>query len=219
MSRPFTILECEQRSPEWFQARLGLLTGSCANDVIAERKRGTGPLQCWIDLRRRLACERITGLSADFERDTFDMQRGREMEPLALAEYEARTGLALRRVGFVRHVEYSAGCSLDAFAGEWEGAVEVKCPRSTTHMAYLLGGTLPEDYRGQVLHTFWITGVPWIDFVSYDDRFPAGLDLFVRRVERNDFDVMAYGRTALRFLAEVEDEVKAVNALRHEQVA
>ena len=38
--RAFRVVEAEQRSPEWFAARLGRLTGSVAGDMVATIKSG-----------------------------------------------------------------------------------------------------------------------------------------------------------------------------------
>lgn len=209
----FTPLFMPQRSAEWYQARLGLLTGSCADAVIAERKRGTGELQARAQLRRRLVCERLTGLSSDGTYQSDDMQRGNDLEPLAFAAYEARAGQIVQRVGFVKHDVYATGCSPDGFVGEWEGLIELKCPKSTTHLEYLQAGVLPSEYRGQILHALWLTGAQWCDFCSFDDRFPDGLELFVYRVPRVEFDVLTYETTALKFLEEVGADLAAVERL------
>lgn len=205
--RNFTVHDMPQRSPEWYQARLGLLTGSCADAVIAERKRGTGELKARKQLRLRLAAERLTKLSAEDQFVTAAMQRGIDMEPLAFSAYEAMTGLTAHPVGFVTHDLLKAGCSPDGRIGDFEGILELKCPAMTTHVDYLCEGKLPDEYRGQVLHALWLTGARWCDFCSFDDRFDESLELFRVRVERNDFEVAIYGRTAEAFLAEVDELV------------
>lgn len=208
----FTPFFMEQRSSEWHQARLGLLTGSCAKAVIAERKRGTGELKELTDLRRRLVTERITGLSAESSYQSDAMQRGTDLEPLAFAAYEARTGQLVQRVGFVKHNELAAGCSPDGYVGEWEGLIELKCPVSTTHTKYIQSGVLPDEYRGQILHALWLTGAQWCDFCSFDDRFPEGLELFIVRVPRVEVEIVAYENTVWKFLAEVDADVAAMLA-------
>jgi hypothetical protein len=63
-----------------------------------------------------------------------------------------------------------------------------------------------------VLHNLWVSGAAWCDFVSFHDRFPADLRLFIVRVPRNEFDLMAYGRAVETFLAEVEADMRALRA-------
>jgi hypothetical protein len=214
----FHVIECEQRSPAWFQARLGLLTGSCAGPVIAERKRGTGELQKRIDLRRRLVCERLTGLPVEDVFETEAMRHGREMEAAAFAAYEARTGIAGRRVGFVRHNELHAGCSPDGFIedenGRWAGIIELKAPKAITHLEYLELGNVPMEYQGQILHALWLTGADWIDFCSYDERFPKSLELFLVRIEREQVEALIgdYDAKVRQFLLEVDAQVQAMQA-------
>ena len=206
--RVYTML---QRSPAWFSVRIGLLTGSAAGALIATRKKGSGELQKRVDLRRRLICERITGLPiGDSTYRSPAMQRGMDLEPLAFAAYEAATGLVAHRVGFVQHPELRAGCSPDGYIGTWDGLIELKCPDCVTHLEYLQSGGVPEAYRGQMLHALWLTGARWCDFVSYDTRFPPHLQLFRVRARRDDFEVMTYDRTVREFLLEVDAEVAAL---------
>lgn len=162
------------------------------------------------DYRLQLVCERLTG---QLQEDVFvnaAMQRGIDCEPLAFAAYEARAGQMVQRTGFLASDEFMAGCSLDGHIGQYEGLIELKCPKSATHLRYLRAGELPAEHRPQVLHNLWITGAAWCDFVSFDDRFPEPLSLFVVRVPRVEIEILAYEKTALAFLAEVAADVEAV---------
>lgn len=211
--RAFTIVEAPQRSAEWFAARAGRLTGSVAADMLATIKSGEAAARR--DLRARLVVERLTGEPQEDGYVNAAMQRGIDKEPEALAAYEA-LGHLTRRTGFLRHDGLMVGCSLDADVDDFEGIVELKCPKSATHLSYLRGSGLPAQYRPQVLHNLWITGARWCDFVSFDDRFPPALRLFVVRVERDDkleAELAAYEAAALKFLSEVELEVEQVLAL------
>jgi len=197
------VHDVRQRSPEWFALRSGKLTGSCAKDIIKQRQRGTGELEGRAKLRGRLLAERLTGLQKAGAL-TAAMERGRDCEAAAVAAYEAVTGQLVTRVGFVSHAGYQAGCSPDGVIGAYDGILEVKCPESATHLAYLQAGTVPEEYLGQCLHALWITEADWVDFVSFDDRFAEPLDFFVVRFMRDDATVAAYAGLALRFLDEVD---------------
>ena len=74
---------------------------------------------------------------------------------------------------------------------------------------------MPKEHLPQVLHNLMVTGATWCDFASFDDRFPAHLQLFVVRVVRTDVDVdlIAYENEAERFLAEVQKEYEEVSQL------
>lgn len=209
-----TVLQLEQRSDAWTAARLGRLTGTGAEAILAVRKKGLGELQKRIDLRRRLVCERLTGRSAENGQASAAMRYGTEREPDAFRAYEAASGLLVKRVGFVVHDELMAGYSPDGYVGNWAGLVELKCPEMTTHLAYLAGAVIPDEYRPQLIHALWVTDAEWVDFVSFDDRFPADLKLFRRRLHRKDVDLDAYALAASLFLSEVDAELAAVQRRR-----
>lgn len=214
----FDIIHADQRSPEWFQARAGRLTGSRAADMLSKIK--TGEAAARRDYRLQLVCERLTGQPQDDIFINAAMQRGIDMEPFARAAYEAKTGNVAVQTGFLSHVTHQAGCSLDghvqrqrsvnAWGNQFEGIVELKCPKSATHLRYLREGVLPKEYVPQVTHNAWIAGADYVDFLSYDDRFPSELQVFYTRVLVKDLDLAGYEQSALAFLAEVDHEVHAL---------
>lgn len=212
----FLIIDAEQRSPEWFQARAGRLTGSkacCVTDFLKSGKESAARR----DYRLQLVCERLTGKPQE-DGDGFvnaAMQRGIELEPAAFAAYEALTGALAVRTGFLAHTSLMAGCSLDGHVDGFQGIVEIKCPKSATHLGYWRGrGQCPEDHLPQITHNLWITGAAWCDFLSYDDRFPRDLQTFLVRVTREDVDIAGYEAAALTFLAEVDAEVAELKSRR-----
>ncbi len=209
--RVFAVIDAEQRSPEWFGARVGRLTGSVAADMLATIKSGEAAARR--DLRMRLVCERLTGQPQEdgFMNDA--MKRGVELEPAARRAYESRTGDIVASTGFLAHTVLMAGCSLDGHLGDFDTLVSLKCPKSSTHLGYLRAGTFPASYVPQMLHELWITGARTYDFLSFDDRFPAPLQVFYVRVSRDDAAVSDYERKALAFLAEVDREVEAIETM------
>lgn len=205
----FTIVHAEQRSEQWFAARSGLLTGSRAADMLATIKSGEAAARR--DYRMQLVCERLTGQPQEDGFVNAAMQRGIDLEPMAFAAYEALTGSMAVRTGFLRHTSILAGCSLDGHVDNFAGIVEIKCPKSATHLKYLRGmGKAPEDYLPQITHNLWITGAQWCDFLSFDDRFPDEMQTFLVRVKRSDVDIDGYEKKALAFLAEVDAETLAI---------
>jgi predicted phage-related endonuclease len=208
------IVQCEQRSEAWFAARAGRLTGSVADAVLATLKSGGEPASRR-DLRTQLAIERLTGKPV--ETDSYvnrEMQRGIDLEPMALAAYEAETGLVARKTGFIIRDPLPIGCSLDGDIDDLTGIIELKCPKSATHVGYLKRGAIPSEYVPQITHNLWVTGALWCDFVSFDDRLPAGLQFFRKRVAYTDVDLIGYEKAALKFLEEVADEAEALKALK-----
>lgn len=211
----FSIVDVAQRSPEWFAARCGRLTSSHADCLFKEGRKKGEESYLLRDLRIRLALERLTGRSQDddaFQTDA--MRRGIEREADARLAYEAATGHMVREAGFLSHVAHMVGTSLDGYVGEFDGVVELKCPKSTTHIGYLESKTIPADYLPQIRHHVWVTGAQWCDFVSFDDRLPEDLQLVIYRVSRAELDIPGYERIALAFLKSVEAKAEAIRNLR-----
>lgn len=188
----------EQRTPEWFAERLGHATGSRASDILAGKD--TMARKGYIT---QIVTERLTGLAQDFY-TTADMQRGIDVEPLAKAAYQASHELT-DDVGFVKHPLIRwFGASPDALVGS-DGLVEIKCPRSTTHLDYIQGGKPPAKYVPQMLAQLACTRRKWVDFVSFDDRFPQHLQLFVVRFSPTEEDIAKFETKVKEFLTEIDN--------------
>jgi predicted phage-related endonuclease len=208
------IIDCEQRTPEWYVARAGRLTGSVADNILSTLKSGGEPAGRR-DLRIQLAVERITGQALDWDGFTSkEMQRGIDLEGPARSTYEAETGHIVRTTGFIIWETHPVGCSLDGDIDDLTGILELKCPKSATHLSYLRDQRLPPAYVAQVTHNLWVTGAAWCDFVSFDDRLPQGLQYFRKRIGRAELDIPSYAIAATKFLAEVEAERLALLELR-----
>lgn len=203
MSR-FAVHDVEQKTDAWFAARLGRLTGSVASQMMAKVKSGEAAGRR--NLRAKLVLERVTGKSQEGDYVSLDMQRGIDLEPEAFGEFEALTGAILHRSGFLSMGD-DFGCSLDAYLGDYEELVSIKCPNDANHMSYILGGKkIPKDYLDQCRHELWITGAKRHHFMSYNPNFPPKLRVFYVTMERALFDIAEYDDEALRFMSEVREE-------------
>jgi putative phage-type endonuclease len=193
----------EQRTDEWFAARLGKVTASRVADVVAKTKAGYSASR--ENYMADLIVERLTGQKAS----TFTnaaMERGVEQEPHARAAYSARTGELVEEVGFIDHPAITgSGASPDGLVGE--GCVEFKCPNTATHLDTLLADEVPGKYITQMQWQMACTGRPWCDFVSFDDRLPERLQMFVKRVQRDDKRIAKLEAEVRKFLAEVDEKV------------
>lgn len=212
MTYDFEIVEAPQRSPEWFAARLGRATGSCADKILAKIKSGEAATRK--NYRVQLVAEILTGVSQDkvFVNDA--MQWGIDTEPQARMAYEQRTGNIARETGFASVNGARIGCSLDGDIDEFEGLLEMKCPNTATHLEYLDAARVPPDYVPQITHNMLVTGAQWADFVSFDPRLPDYLRLLVVRVKREDLDIDGYKVELEKFIAEVDAMVAKLEARR-----
>jgi putative phage-type endonuclease len=199
----------DQRSPEWFAARCGKATASKIADIIARTSRGWGASRA--NYAATLVCERLTGAPAESFSNAA-MQWGTDTEPQARNAYCFRHDTDVAECGFYDHPKIAmSGASPDGLIG-LDGLVEIKCPNSATHIQTLLGGTVPEKYRTQMLWQMACTDRSWCDFVSYDPRLPESMRLFVQRVDRDDDAIAGLEAHVVDFLGEVDATVAELRA-------
>jgi putative phage-type endonuclease len=200
----------EQRSPEWFAARLGKVTASRVADVVAKTRSGPGASRA--NYEAELIVERLTGEPAP-RFTTAAMEWGTETEAQARETYAFLRAVEVAEVGFVSHPSIAmSGASPDGVVGD-DGLVEIKCPNTATHLATILGESAPEKHVTQMQWQMACTGRLWCDFVSFDPRLPEHLAMFVCRVER-DADRIATLEAEVRdFLGGLDAKVARLSAL------
>jgi putative phage-type endonuclease len=207
----------EQRSSEWFAARLGKLTASRIADATARIKSGWGASRD--NLMATLICERLTGKQAEGFTNAA-MQWGIDHEAEARSAYEFELGVTVQEVGFVDHPSIDmSGASPDGFVGD-DGLLELKCPETKGHIEVLLSKKIPEKYCKQMQWQMSCTGRKWCDFATYDPRMPQELQLWIFRVMRDDKQIAELEKEARLFLAELDEKLAALRNLgRMEQAA
>lgn len=199
----------EQRSPEWYAARLGKVTASRVADLMAKTKTGYSTSRA--NYLAELICERLTGIATEGYSNAA-MQWGTETEPQARAAYEFDTGNSVTEVGFVPHQSIADfGASPDGFVGD-DGLIEIKCPNTATHLDFLLTKTIPGKYITQMQVQMACTGRKWCDFASFDPRLPKHMQLFVRRVGRDGDHITQIETEVTAFLAEMKDKLSRLDA-------
>lgn len=203
------MLDCDQRSPEWWSARLGKATASKIADIVAKTK--SGPSASRANYAAQLVCERLTGTCADSFSNSA-MQWGADTEPMARDAYRLHALVEVAECGFADHPTIPmTGASPDGLVGD-DGLVEIKCPNSATHISTLLGKAAPSKYHCQIQWQLACTGRSWCDFVSFDPRLPERMQLFVQRVPRDQDLIAELEREVAAFLAEVDRTVAELEA-------
>jgi len=194
----------EQGSDAWFNIRIGKVTASRVADVLAKTKTGYSTTRD--NYMAQLVCERLTGQKGESFTNAA-MQHGTETEPLARAAYEARYDVLVDEVGFVSHptIEMS-GASPDGLVGD-EGLLEIKAPNTATHIETLLSESVPNKYYTQMQFQLSCTGRKWCDFVSFDNRLPTELQMFVKRVPRDDMYIRLIEDEIVKFLNELDIKI------------
>jgi YqaJ-like viral recombinase domain len=197
------IVDCEQNSAEWIWTRTGRITASRMCDLMATLKRG-GEAASRRDYRAQLIAERLTGKTEDRYLSK-EMQFGIEQEPFARTAYEIRTDNTVDQAGFIFHPRLDfSGASPDGLIGK-DGGLELKCPKTTTHLAYMAAGTVPEEHQYQMLWCMACADRGWWDFASFDPRLPEKLRLFIVRMPRDEARIGAIEREVLKLNIEVDN--------------
>lgn len=172
------IINCEQRSEQWYAVRCGVPSASNFDKIITTKGE---PSKQAMKYLYQLAGEKISGKQEE-QYTNNAMLRGCEMEAEARQMYQIVNDSIVEEVGFcITEGSYSFGCSPDGLVGQ-DGIIEIKCPQMATHVGYLLDGGLPTDYFQQVQGQLLVTGRKWCDFVSY---YP-GIKPLIVRVNRDE---------------------------------
>lgn len=194
----FEIIDCEQGSTEWLQARLGIPTSSEFHTVMAVGPKG-GKSATRVSYLNKLVGEILTGEPmVNFV--SSDMERGKIMEDEARNMYAFMNDVEPIRVGFLRNG--SKGASPDSLLGE-NGGLEIKSAAPHIQVARLLDGELPSEHKAQVQGNLWIAEREWWDFVSYCPKLP----LFVKRVYRDEKYISDLERGVELFNTELQQTV------------
>ena len=198
------IISVEQGTAEWHAVRAGVITGTGLKNAC--KKDAT-------DYIYELIAETVAPTEEQWANAA--MERGTELEPLAIEAYEAETGELTEEVGFCLHEEYDwLGLSPDRLIkrkGKYVKGVEVKCPASKTQLKYIAEGGIPTEYRHQVLMYFIVCDtLKELDFVTYDPRIAIDrLRLNIVNVTRKELQPQI--DSTMEILAEFRKEWELIN--------
>jgi len=191
------VIECEQNSEEWFNARLGIPTTSEFHRLVTPSK---GELSRQAD---SYANEKVAEVIMGYQAESYTsewMERGKETEEEAANSYALIHNTPLEQVGFVVNEERTAGCSPDRLVGK-DGLLEIKCLKPANHVQalydYRENGKVDKTYYSQIQGQLWITGRTWVDNLYYC----PGMDDIIHRFERDE-----------PFIRKLEDAVNAFNS-------
>jgi putative phage-type endonuclease len=197
-----TIHAPAQGTGAWLNQRVGRLTASRMADAMAVLKSGK-PSEARRKLMIELLAERLTG-DAVPHFVSADMQWGIEQEPVAKSAYEARSGTLLTPCGFFLHPDIEHfGATPDALIDD-DSVIEFKCPRTTTHVTWMLEGGVPDQHKPQILAQLSCTGRQRAVFASFDPRMPEKHQLYVAEWEPQFAELEAVEDAARSFLAELD---------------
>lgn len=159
------IFEVEQRSQEWYDLRKGVFTSSEAHKLLGIKGLG----QTGETYALEKAIEIVEGFGDD-ELNTFDINRGVELEPYAFDKFNEVKSLDFikaRKVGFIK-LNDNVGSSPDGLIGLNEG-LEIKCPRREKFYKIVALGVdaVDKEYVQQMQHQMWVGNLNKFYFMNY----------------------------------------------------
>lgn len=191
------IIECDQNSEEWYQARAGIPTASEFSTVMAKGEGKTRRTYMF-----KLAGEIITGQPVQSYSNAA-MERGHEMEPEARDAYQFMTDADIKLVGFIRNG--AKGASPDCLVGD-NGLGEFKSKAPHILIEVLLKDQFPPEHKAQCQGALWVAEREWIDVVCYWPRMP----LFVKRAYRDEAYISNLAGEVDRFNDELAETVEKI---------
>jgi hypothetical protein len=200
----------EQRSPEWWAAKVGKVGASRIGDLTRKTQKGAWSADRTKYLRDKVA-ERVTGKPREGKR-VASLDHRVDLEPDARAAYSFYFDLEPVLVGFIDHPRIpNAGASPDSLVGD-DGGLEIKCPDVPAHLDLITAGDIDRDYILQCQFGMACTDRKWWDFISFNPDMPEMGRIFRKRIERDDALIAMIEQAVIEFNAEVDRRVEEVLA-------
>lgn len=190
-----------QNSPEWDSIRRGIITSSELKSVLA-KGRGKEPSITRRKYMLSLIADRLGAAPSDRYTNQ-QMERGHLLEQEAVDAYAFLYDAEPQLIGFVRNGEI--GASPDRLLGD-NGLMEVKTRDRHRQLECLLSDEVPAEHIRQLQGQLWICEREYVEFVSY---WP-GLELFVKRVERDEKLIKSIELGVEMFLNEMNELMEAI---------
>lgn len=172
----------------WQKARLGKITGSNFHKIKRGRG-GKGWSQTAITYSNEIVGEWMTKQPASNFTGSRATDWGNEWEPIAIKEYEYRTGQRVVRGKFYKAEKFRlVGATPD---GVGKKGLETKCPLSyTNHIRTLETLEVPDEYQDQVNGHILVTKRKVCDYASFHPiMIRPEWKMVIVEVERNKNDL------------------------------
>lgn len=168
--------DIEQHSEDWHKARYAKIGGTLSKGLFVKSDT------LLEDVLSEL-CEEFD-LKENYQ--SFDMQRGSELEPEARKALSAYLGVELKEVGWLQCEENEyIGISPDGITDCQTISAEIKCPNSKKHLKTILTNEIPSDNIHQCLHYFTVN--PKLEKHYFCSYRPENIykPIFVRELTRD----------------------------------
>ena len=196
------MLDAPQGSNAWLQARCGSIGASDVPRLIRKTKAGAFSADRATLLAEKVL-ERLTGVPNSIPK-TAAMLQGTEREPIARLTYSLIKNVEVEEVTLIVHPRIKGShASPDGFVDS-DGLLEAKCPQPAAHLDTLLNETISADYTAQMQWQMAVTDRSWCDYCSFNPDFPTPMQLWVKRVPRDDKFIAALEKDVQGFIREIQ---------------
>lgn len=170
-------------------------------------------------LRRGIVSERFSGMSKDeYMFKNKAMLWGMQQERFAIQRYRDITGNIVSEAPLFLHPDMLHGASPDGLVIDREtgelGNIESKSLEPWNHLyEIIIPDHMPVKYKPQVQDQMWVNNRDFCDFIGFDPRVAEGIQVFIERIERDNFyieEVLEPG--VRRFLDECDADERQLHA-------
>lgn len=202
-------VDVEQNSEEWFNLRMGKITSSNFDKIMANEGKSFGNPA--IEYAQKVALEIVTGnLDETASYSNSYMERGQDLEPIALQEYEAEYLYSVGNGGFNMSEDKRLGDSPDGIVEN--GCIEIKSVIPKTQWKRIKSNPFDTSYKWQVYGHILIGGYDWCDFISYCPEMPENKRLIVTRIHKDEEMIERLSNRLELFIKEVDKHVQILNS-------
>ena len=183
------IHDMAQGSLDWYNLRIGIPTSSAFERIVAPStgkisrpKTGKGLADKVRKFAFFLVSEKLLNRSLESLDGLEWIDRGKELEPMAVKMFEFENEVETKPVGFITTDDMQIGCSPDRLMIGINGAVELKCPAPQTHVGYMEEG-FGDDYIPQVQGQMLVGEFDFVKLYSFHPELPPHTTLTNRDEE------------------------------------
>jgi hypothetical protein len=189
------ILNVEQGTAEWLEARRGLVTCSDLWKVMAGGQ--TRKTYMYELIGQRLS----GGLEGSFT--TQATERGKTYEPIVRELYEIQNLELILEAGFI--INHGIGYSPDGLVGK-DGIIEIKTKTHRLQCELLINGSISKEHFHQVKGGIWVSERKWGDYISYSE----GLPTYEERLVLDEEERERYEQEVTTFNIELEEKINII---------
>ena len=169
--------DLKQGSEEWHELKNAKIGGTRAKSVQVKKSITEAVIFDEVMSERNTFFNYEEGFTSEA------MQRGIDLEPLAIEEVTKETGVIFKDAGWIGRNDYH-GHSPDGISTCEKIGLEIKCPSAKVHNSYVRDNKLPLEYVWQIVNFFAMDeSIERLYFASFNPDYLL-MPLFLLEVTR-----------------------------------